>query len=694
MTRPRREPSEPYGREPDLPLFGDRPSAEPIPTPTPTATPVEPPNPATPDPPLAVSTPTATPTATPTPAPVAAQRPADGFARAQAAPDPPLSLVLVDDQADAWTLAAVDGGTFAVATFDTLVTAFDDELPELVHVRDVLAVVPRDAGPSLLARATAAIDRARPLAESCRIVVCAAWPCDRRLALPPSLDTSGAVWAWLSMLPERADPARNGHAARRVEATAADDDDSQSLDTSLWPAPPDAAAFYGLAGEIVRMIEPETEADPGGLLLQLLVMAGSVIGHSPHYKVEETAHHINENAVTVGDTAMGRKGTASERARVVHRAVDPTWADTRIMSGLSSGEGLITPVRDEIRQKEAIKEKGRVVDYREVIADQGVTDKRLLVLETEFGGALKALERDGNKLSALLRQAWDHGTLATLTKSPLRATGAHISIIGHITMMELRAELSEIDAANGLANRFLWLCVRRSKTLPHGGRPIDLGRLTTRLTEVITYSRHVGRMTMTAGTRTLWEDHYERLTTPPPGALGLVTSRAAPHTIRLAMLYALLDGTDKISPDHLGAALALWDAAARSAAYIFGDGTGNKIADKILAALPKAPDGMTRSEIRRKVFGDNIKADEVNPALALLISTGIAKQENDTATGGRHAVRFYAVRGRETRGIHDNPPAKGDETGTSHVNHVNHVHVGAGSEIPETADGDREVGEI
>src|SRR5208337_2827608 len=45
-----------------------------------------------------------------------------------------------------------------------------------------------------------------------------------------------------------------------------------------WPDPPAAAALGGLAGEVVRLIEPESEADPVAVLLQLLVGFGNAIG--------------------------------------------------------------------------------------------------------------------------------------------------------------------------------------------------------------------------------------------------------------------------------------------------------------------------------------------------------------------------------------------------------------------------------
>src|SRR5262249_51213837 len=151
-------------------------------------------------------------------------------------------------------------------------------------------------------------------------------------------------------------------------------------------------------------------------------------------------------------------------------AVDREWGDARIASGLSSGEGLIWAVRDPIEKLEPIREKKEIRGYRTVIEDPGVEDKRLLVLEPEFASVLRVLERDGNTLSAVIRDAWDRGDLRTLTKnSPARASGAYISIIGHITLEELRRYLTATEAGNGFANRFLWLCVKRSKTLPEGG---------------------------------------------------------------------------------------------------------------------------------------------------------------------------------------------------------------------------------
>src|ERR1700682_334186 len=110
----------------------------------------------------------------------------------------------------------------------------------------------------------------------------------------------------------------------------------------------------------------------------------------------------------------------------------------------------------------------------EETVDYGVSDKRLIIIESEFAGALQVMKREGNILSRVLRDGWDRGNLATLTKnSPARATGACISIIGHITSTELKAYFDRTEMANGFGNRFLFACVRRAGLLPHGGTLSD-----------------------------------------------------------------------------------------------------------------------------------------------------------------------------------------------------------------------------
>ena len=76
-----------------------------------------------------------------------------------------------------------------------------------------------------------------------------------------------------------------------------------------WPEM-DPAAYYGLAGDFVRAMEPHTEADSAGLLVQFLVAFGNIIGPEPYYLVESDKHHANLFALLVGNSSRGRKGTS------------------------------------------------------------------------------------------------------------------------------------------------------------------------------------------------------------------------------------------------------------------------------------------------------------------------------------------------------------------------------------------------
>ena len=282
-----------------------------------------------------------------------------------------------------------------------------------------------------------------------------------------------------------------------------------------WPASPDEAAYHGLAGDIVRELLPHTEADPVALLATLLACVGNAIGTGPHYRVSGARHELRLFPVLVGATASGRKGTALDSLSPIFEAALPAWWARRT-KGLVSGEGLIYHVRDEVRERRAVKSRGVVVSFEDVVSDVGVADKRLLVIEKEFGGLLKVLGRESNTLSAVIRDAWDGGHLATLAKhAATRATGAHITILGHITPEELTELLTSTEARNGFANRFLWLCVARSKLLPHGGDLNDntvlgIGEV---LKATVAEAAGIGRLLLDNDARAAWERVYEGLST-------------------------------------------------------------------------------------------------------------------------------------------------------------------------------------
>jgi hypothetical protein len=428
-----------------------------------------------------------------------------------------------------------------------------------------------------------------------------------------------------------------------------------SVTIPSWPDPPDREAFHGLAGEFVAALEPHSEADPVALLAQTLVVLGNVVGRRPHFVAEADQHRTNLFAVMVGATSKGRKGSSLSQVMRAFTGVDPDWVNGNVQTGLSSGEGLVWAVRDPIARKDPVKKSGRVIGYETVIADHGVEDKRLLVLETEFASVLRIMNREGNTLSTTIRHAWDSGNLRILTKNaPAKSTGAHISIIGHITRDELRRYMGSTDLGNGFANRFLWFCARRSKQLPEGGEldAVDFDSLTRRFQAAVEFARTVPEeMKRGNKARRLWLDVYPDLSEGKAGLLGAVTSRGEAQVMRIACIYALLDRSPFIRVEHLRAALALWKYCEASARYIFGDSLGDPVADELLKALRNNPKGLTRTEIR-DLFAHNRKAYDIERALGALAEYGRVRRGQDESERGRRSERWYALAGTSVK---DNP---------------------------------------
>lgn len=401
-----------------------------------------------------------------------------------------------------------------------------------------------------------------------------------------------------------------------IEKTISVNSSNSSLSYIPWPSPPAEEVYHGLTGDFVHAIEPQSEADPMALLVQFLVAFGNVIGRKPYFQVEATRHYPNLFVVLVGPTSKGRKGTALNHVLRLFESVDLEWAKTRRQSGLSSGEGLINAVKDDSPDS------------------PGINDKRLLVVQEEFSSVLKVLRREGNTLSGVMRQAWDSGELQTMTRhDPLRASGVHVSIIGHIGRDELRRHLTETEMANGFGNRFLWICARRSKQLPHGGDSVNLSPFVERLQRAITFAQKVERMTFDPEAKVIWEKVYGELSEGLPGLFGSITNRAEAQVVRIACIYGLLNCSPIISKEHLMASLALWEYCEASCKFIFGSAIGDPSVDSLFTEMKNHPEGMTRTEISN-FFGRNKETRELDRILSMLEEYDLV-EKNTRKTEGR-----------------------------------------------------------
>ena len=387
------------------------------------------------------------------------------------------------------------------------------------------------------------------------------------------------------------------------------------------------AMFPGLVGELVAASTQATESDPACIGVQFLVALGNVVDRTVRIHVGETVHHLNENVLVVGSTSVGGKGDGANVALMPLLDAAHPWHPR---SGLSSGEGLIHAVRDPVY---AINQKGD-----RVLRDDGVSDKRLLVLETEFSAVLKQFGREHNTLSNVLRDAWDgKSPLTTLTKnSPTCATGAHVSIIGHTTPEDLRAHLSDLDIANGTGNRFWLIGARRVRTIPDPP-PIPLAArqsLVLQVADVLAHAARVERLTRTPAAAAQWQELYKQLRVERPGLLGALLARGPAHVTRLSGVFALCDRSAVIDVPHLDAAAAWWRYAVASAEIIFSNRSGSDVVDRIRAEMCPGEELDQRS-LRQALFSNHISTGRLRDGLELAEATGLVRTERRNDTGGR-----------------------------------------------------------
>lgn len=403
------------------------------------------------------------------------------------------------------------------------------------------------------------------------------------------------------------------------------DESTVSPSGRAWPTL-DPVALSSLPGTIVNTIAPHTEADLAAMLFTLYAAAGAMIGKHPHVLAGGVEHGARIWPMVIGRTAGGVKGTSWAEIKRVLKHADQMFCAERILSGLSSAEGLINQVRDGVGEPD------------DENFDEGITDKRTLVVESEFASVLAQGKREGNTLLPIIRQSWDGGTLRTLTLRPKVATDPHICIVGHITPTELRSKLSESERAGGTMNRFQPVLSKRSKLLPDGGDlpEATLKGLGAQLSVVIDKAKHVGRMRRTDEGARYWRDLYKRLAADHAGdgAVAQVVARAAPQVLRLSVTAALLDGSDCIDLPHLQTAEAMWSYVEDSAWWVFGNTSGNPDLDRLKSFVDQSGEtGTSRTAVTSECFGGHRKKAQIDQLWAELLTLGTYEEWSEPTAG-------------------------------------------------------------
>jgi hypothetical protein len=184
---------------------------------------------------------------------------------------------------------------------------------------------------------------------------------------------------------------------------------------------------------------------------------------------------------------------------------------------------------------------------------------------------------------------------------------------------------------------FCW--VERSRRLPLGADipQNELDLLGVRVSNTIEKARTIGRLTFSDEGRHAWENFYHSLDDDLGGVVGALVARAEAQLLRLAVTYALLDGSALIERHHLEAAEAVWDHCAETVRRVFGDHQPDHVLPMLLAALRAAgPEGLDGSQ-QQELFNRHVPAHRLAAARAQLERQGIAHTTAEE-TGGRPRI--------------------------------------------------------
>ncbi|MFY9720427.1 MAG: hypothetical protein WAK16_12380 [Candidatus Cybelea sp.] len=396
----------------------------------------------------------------------------------------------------------------------------------------------------------------------------------------------------------------------------------------LYPAPQlDPIALHGLAGEIVRYLDPFVEATPVGMLVELLAAFGCAAGPQSFARVLDDKHPGRLYVCLVGPTSTGGKGSADAAVRPFIRAMDVDWYRAgRLPSAFGSGEALLAYLGGEHAKP------GEPIE------------KRVLLYESEFTRLLAIGSRDGATINSRLRVLWDDENLRDILRGRnISIEGAHVCIIAHVVPFELVTKLPKADIHGGSANRFLFIYVRSNKLIPNPKQldPAIVGEFAGRLSAALKIARQGHPMERTPAADLLWESLYG--TYRNDNFVGEVVARADSQRLRLSVIYALLDRSPVVLPDHVRAAEAVVKYSVDSAAFIFQDQAGESQLSQLLSKIREGwPRGLATRE-RHAVFGNHLSADKLAALDTTLLERGVVELKN-IETAGKSARVLIARR--------------------------------------------------
>lgn len=417
-------------------------------------------------------------------------------------------------------------------------------------------------------------------------------------------------------------------------------------------APPvaDPVMFYGVLGDLVKLCCTHSEAVPVAVASYALAYFSAYLGPTKYLSIADERRLLNNYWLLIGPSGMG-KGSSVYGVERIFKMVDENMQQVFSdmvrrgqtsgiveypsldihAGGLSSGEGLVTAKADSVKL-----EKGEPAIE--------VTDKRFLLIESEFGNVLNMAERSGNTLSHTLRNGYDGKTIKPLTKRDrVSCSQPYFVLVGNITPGELNShKQNAVMSVNGMLNRMMLVWTRTDvrysrpkaiddRALSDIASRIAKNLLSARSHNFETHWRKQWQIAspigMTDDAWQFWDDVYPQLVNMPDcEPVQTLCRRHRLHIRIIAGLLALMNGEPVIGVQALRAALAWSDFSRQSVVYACKYFSQQDLSQRhqyiglgILRAVHDASGRCTMTKIY-SWFNNKIRRDEVHAGLESCLS--------------------------------------------------------------------------
>jgi DNA replicative helicase MCM subunit Mcm2 (Cdc46/Mcm family) len=182
--------------------------------------------------------------------------------------------------------------------------------------------------------------------------------------------------------------------------------------------------------------------------------------------------------------------------------------------------------------------------------------------------------------------------------------------------------------------------VYRVKDCPQGSPELDWAQEILNFQQVVQFARNVKHVSMSKAARQWWNDSYSKFEHEgPEGLAGKMTTRAAAHIRRIAMLYALIDLTDQIELEHFQAAEKLWRYCEDSASFIFGGATREQL--RIVKWIEQRGSA-TFNQLRDELYHRHRLVNDIRADLDQLVKAGKLAVKNGVYVTSQNVGKLAA----------------------------------------------------